>query len=111
MNRLIYHSAVKLNSRKSRAAADVVQVYIKYLESPWAVKNHSLCGFERVYLEPGEENELCIPISESAFTIVDDQGRRYMHSRRFRLYVGTSQPDERSVKLTGTRPVEVMVEF
>ena len=105
------HIRATVVNKGSRATADVVQVYIKDLESPWAVKNHSLCGFSRVYLEPGEEKVLSIQVPESAFTIVDDEGRRYRHSRRFRLYVGTSQPDGRSVALTGTRPVEVMVEF
>lgn len=30
---------------------EVVQVYIKDMDSPLAVRNHSLCGFQRVNLQ------------------------------------------------------------
>ena len=38
-------------------------------------------------------------------TVVDDKGERYVDSTRFTLYVGGSQPDARSVALTGAAPL------
>ena len=37
--------------------------------------------------------------------IVDEQGERYVEPGSFTLFVGGSQPDERSVLLLGKRPL------
>lgn len=42
-------------------------------------------------------------------TIVDEEGRRYVDSDQFSLYVGTSQPDQRSIELMKASPVEITV--
>ena len=39
--------------------------------------------------------------------IVDEEGKKYVDSTRFALYVGISQPDARSISLTGQEPVKV----
>ncbi|MBS6194541.1 MAG: glycoside hydrolase family 3 C-terminal domain-containing protein [Clostridiales bacterium] len=102
---------VKVKNEGDRETGDVVEVYVKDLDSACGVKNFSLCGFCRTELKAGEEKDLEIRVPESAFTIVDEQGKRYRDGNRFRLYVGTSQPDERSFELTGEGPVEVDIEF
>lgn len=98
---------VSIENESDRMVEEVVQVYLKDLESKLAVKNHSLCAFKRIQLQPYEKQNLSFTISEKAFTVVDEEGKRSIKSKHFRLYVGTSQPDERSVELTGIRPVEV----
>ena len=102
---------IQVKNEGIRATEDVVEVYIKNLESAYAVKNHSLCGFARVELEPGEEKKIEISIPESAFMVIDDSGEKRRDGNRFRLSVGTSQPDERSFELTGIHPVEVEIEI
>lgn len=95
---------------KGRIAADeVVQVYIKDLDSPLAVRNHSLCGFTRVSLAPGEKKVVGMRVANSAMSVVDEQGERHIDSTRFALYVGTCQPDARSVALTGKTPIELEI--
>ena len=42
-----------------------------------------------------------------ALRIVDEEGKKYVDSTRFALYVGISQPDARSISLTGQEPVKV----
>lgn len=88
---------------------EVVQVYIKDLKSPYAVTNHSLCGFKRISLSKGETKQVTIPVSENAFTCVDEKGNRKIESDSFTLYVGISQPDELSVSLCGVKPLEIPV--
>lgn len=102
---------IQVKNEGIRATEDVVEVYIKNLESAYAVKNHSLCGFARVELEPGEEKKIEIFIPESAFMVIDDSGEKRRDGNRFRLSAGTSQPDERSFELTGIHPVEVEIEI
>ncbi len=86
---------------------DVVQVYVKILGSPNAVPNTSLCGFKRISLLPGEEKEAELRISPEALKTVSEQGERVRDGSGFVFYVGTSQPDERSVSLTGKKPVKL----
>ena len=45
------------------------------LESKYAVRNHSLCGFRRVRVKAGESIETELTIDPRAFTIVDEEGK------------------------------------
>ncbi len=86
---------------------DVIQVYIKNMDSPYAVRNVSLCGFKRIHLETGEERTVEIDIDQRAFTVVNEEGERLVDGKRYRFYVATFQPDERSRKLMGIDPIEL----
>lgn len=86
---------------------EVVQVYIKDMDSDLAVKNYSLCGFKRVYLKAGETKTLELTIGNRAMTVVDEEGERSITGKNFTLYAGVSQPDARSAELTETKPVEI----
>ena len=88
---------------------DVIQVYIKDLESPLAARNHSLCAFKRVCLAAGETKTVQMKVKNAAMNVVDEQGERHIDSHQFKLYAGVSQPDHRSVALTGKKPVEVKI--
>lgn len=88
---------------------EVVQVYIKDRQSKYAVKNHSLCGFQRVMVKAKEKRVLNLEIDKRAMTIVDNEGRRYVDSDEFSIYVGTSQPDRRSIELMKKSPIEIPV--
>lgn len=84
---------------------DVIQVYIKDLDSENAVINYSLCAFKRIKIASGEECKLVLSVANRSMECIDDNGERSILSKRFNLYVGTSQPDQRSLELTGKRPV------
>lgn len=90
---------------------EVVQVYIKDLESKLAVPNYSLCGFLRLSVKAGEKRTVELEIPNQAMSVVDEEGERHIDSKRFLLFVGTSQPDSRSLVLTGKKPVEVLMEL
>ena len=80
---------------------EVVQVYIKDLDSEFATTNPSLCGFKRVHVAAGSETEVQISIDKRAFTSVDEEGNRKIFGKNFRIFAGTQQPDARSEALTG----------
>ena len=88
---------------------EVVEIYIKDNESKFAVRNHSLCAFKRVSLKAGESKVVELPVKNMALTVVDDHGERYVDSTKFTLYVGGSQPDARSVALTGAAPLSAEI--
>ena len=100
---------VTVKNEGSAATEDVVEIYIKDMESPLAVRNYSLCAFKRVFLEAGESKTITMTVSNAAMCVVDEAGERHIDSRHFKLFAGTSQPDSRSEKLTGAKPVELDV--
>jgi len=89
---------------------EVVQVYIKNEDSEYAVPNPALCGFKRVHVKAGEEKTFEIPIRRLAFTVVNEEGERILDGTKYNVYVGTSQPDSKSIALTGKQPIKIEVE-
>lgn len=100
--------SVTIANTGSYEIEEVIQCYIKDIESPFAVRNHSLCAFKRVALSGGESRGVTLEIQPAAFEVVNEQGERVIGSGRYCIYVGTSQPDSRSVELTGQTPLEFM---
>lgn len=90
---------------------EVVQCYLKVLESEYTVKNHSLVAFKRIRLKKDESKEVIMKISKKSFEVVNYDGVRIMDSNKFKLYVGISQPDKRSVGLLNMSPLEVDIEL
>lgn len=75
---------------------EVVQLYMKDT-SEFAVPNVSLCGFKRVHVKKGETITVEIPVPESAFEAVDNEGKRAVYGKKFTLYADVQQPAENSV--------------
>ena len=88
---------------------EVVQVYVKDLESPYEVTNYRLCGFQRVSLKAGESRTVRLPLDKNAFTLVNDAGERVPGSGKYRLWAGISQPDELSESLSGTPALSLQI--
>ena len=80
---------------------EVIQLYMKDLESNNAVRNYTLCGFKRVHVKRSEKIKIELKVPRSAFEVVDEKGDRKVQSNKFRLFAGISQPDELSQELTG----------
>jgi beta-glucosidase len=85
---------------------EIVQIYCKDLESVHAVRNYQLCAFKRISLQTGEKKKVSFTLGEKAFEVVDRDGNRRIDSNRFRIYAGGSQPDNKSIKLLGRKPLE-----
>ncbi|MGN0278650.1 MAG: glycoside hydrolase family 3 C-terminal domain-containing protein [Lachnospiraceae bacterium] len=90
---------------------EVVQVYVKDMESVYAVPNYSLCAFNRISLKAGEVRQITLKVDGSAFYAVNDNGEHVFDSRKYELYVGLGQPDARTEALTGKKSVKVDVAF
>ncbi|NSB12164.1 glycoside hydrolase family 3 C-terminal domain-containing protein [Clostridium beijerinckii] len=90
---------------------EVVQCYVKDIESKYAVLNHSLAGFKRVSLKKGESKTVIMKLDKKSFEVVNDDGERLLDSKKFKLFVGGSQPDKRSFELTSVAPLEANIEL
>lgn len=97
---------VTAENQGQQEAAEVIQLYLKD-DAPQAVPNHSLCGFQRICLAPGEKTTVAISVPERSFTAVNEAGERKKYGKTFRLFAGVCQPDALSEKLTGTKCLSV----
>lgn len=97
---------VEIENTGNYEVEEVIQVYVKDLESKFAVLNYQLAGFARVSLLPKESKKQMITLERFSFEAVDDEGNRFVDSTRFRIFAGVSQPDKRSCMLTGTNIIK-----
>ena len=88
---------------------EVVQVYVRDLESPFEVTNYRLCAFQRVSLKAGISERVSLPLDKNAFTLVNDEGKRVPGSGKYRLWAGISQPDALSESLSGTPALSLQI--
>ena len=93
--------SVQITNKGKYDTDEVLQCYIKDLDSPYAVPNHSLCAFRRVSLAAGETKTVTLKVSARSLQVVDDEGNRVPGSGNYTLYVGTGQPDRRTSELYG----------
>lgn len=90
---------------------DVIQIYIKNLDSRFAVRNPALCAFKRVHIKAGETLKQKLTIDKKSFTVVNDEGERFYDGSNYILYAGMNQPDARSAELTGIKPIELKLQI
>lgn len=83
----------------------VMQVYVR-CDSSDAPTFPRLCGFTRVSVRAGETVTAAIPLDQLTDTVVNKEGER-IPVQHMKFYVGMSQPDEKSVRLSGVLPVEI----
>ena len=98
-------------ANRGPATGEVLQVYVKDTDSPWAAPHPALAAFARVELDQGQEKEVELLVPRRAFTTVDDKGVRAVRGKHFQVYVGFSQPDSCSAALLGKAPLELAVEL
>lgn len=87
-------------------AEHVTQVYVR-AHSADAPPNPRLCGFSRDTFQSGETRDIRITLDKDWAHVVNDAGEKVPFYGKFTLYAGGSQPDARSVALTGQRPVSM----
>lgn len=102
---------VEVENDSSVSTDDVLQVYVKDRDCPFATVNPSLCGFLRVHFNPNEHRIVTIEVDKNAFTSVDTEGNRAIYGKTFDLYAGFSQPDVRSQKLTGKSCKKIQIKL
>jgi beta-glucosidase len=96
---------VEVRNAGSLASDEVVQLYVRDLESSVAVPHHELRGFQRVHLQAGASARLEFELDARALSLLDARGARRLEPGTFHIFAGGSQPDSRSFELTGQRPL------
>ncbi len=97
--------SVKVRNTGSVAAEETVQLYLKDVEASVEVPRWQLSGIRKVFLEPGCEKEVSFTLTPRQMALITNDGKAVLEPGIFEVYIGGSQPDARSMKLTGT-PVQ-----
>lgn len=90
---------------------ETVQVYVKAPRVEGRIPNAQLKAFAKVSLKAGEVACVKLMLNRKAFTLVNSEGERFVPKGTFIIYVGGSQPDERSVELMGKAPQKIEIEM
>ncbi len=102
---------INISNTGERDTDEVLQVYVRDLESPYEVLNYRLCGFKRVSLKAGTGQTAEIFLDKNAFTVVNEEGKRIPGSGKYQLWCGISQPDPLSAGLTGVECLQIKSEI
>ena len=85
---------VTVTNTGQRTGADVVQVYVRDVESTVYRPDKELAGFAKVHLTPGESSEVTIALDDRAFSYFDVDERRWrVEGGEFDLVVARSSVD------------------
>ncbi|HOV26911.1 MAG TPA: glycoside hydrolase family 3 C-terminal domain-containing protein [Pseudobacteroides sp.] len=82
---------------------EVVELYLKDVEASCLVPRWKLAGFKRIHLKQQEEMNVEFEIKPEQMALVDNEGKIILEPGLFEVFVGGSQPDERSESLTATK--------
>ncbi len=94
---------VKVKNIGGYESKEVVQVYLKDVETCTVAPKWQLRGVQKVILKPGEQKQISFTLTSEDMMVVTDDGELVLEPGVFEVYVGGSQPDARSIKLTGTQ--------
>ena len=94
---------VTVSNTGDRNVEEVVQVYIKALDSTDATPNERLCGFARVSVKTGGQAMVQVPVDRDALTVINDEGEKVSGGSRYAVSVGLGQSDARTEELTGKK--------
>lgn len=97
---------VKVKNIGQCDAAETVQLYLKDVEASVTVPRWQLRGIKKLFLKAGEEIEVQFTLTPRQMALIDYNGKCILEPGKFTVFVGGSQPDERSRQLTGTEVLQ-----
>lgn len=81
---------------------ETVQLYLKDVEASVEVPRWQLRGIRKVNLKPGEEAEVKFELTARQMALINNDGKCILEPGDFEVFIGGSQPDVRSLKITNT---------
>ncbi|POZ93108.1 glycoside hydrolase family 3 C-terminal domain-containing protein [Petrotoga halophila] len=100
---------VKVKNTGNIRGKEIIQLYVKDIESKVNRPEKELKGFEKIQLEPGEEKTVIFTLDKRAFAYYNTEIKDwYVESGEFELLVGKSSKDiilKEKVKVNSTKTV------
>lgn len=86
--------AVTVKNTGDISGGEVVQLYVKDVESTVPVPKLHLEGFKRINLKPGQSRKITFNLTPEQLAAFDDDGNQFVEAGEFVISVGGSQPDD-----------------
>lgn len=100
--------SVRVTNTGSREGMEVVQLYVRDLESSVIRPDKELKGFDKVTLAPGESKTVSFTLDKRSFAYYDAENREWtVETGEFELLIGHSSRD---IRLTETVTVQSTIE-
>lgn len=77
-----------------RAGDEVAQLYLRHLNASIPAPRHSLQGFQRLALQPGETRRVTFTLESRQFSLVSAAGERVLEPGEVQIFVGGGQPSD-----------------
>lgn len=99
--------SVEITNHSMFECDEVAQVYVRITDSELAAPGGSLADFKRIHLKAGESAAAAFILSAKVFMVVNEEGEFVFDGSAAVVTCGGSQPDGRSVELTGKTPLKL----
>ncbi len=94
--------SVKVKNIGSYESKEVVQLYLKDVETSVVAPKWQLRGVKKINLLPNEQIEVSFNLLPEDMMLINNEGESVLEAGSFEIYVGGSQPDTRSTALTNS---------
>jgi len=94
-----FEVSVSITNEGKAGGEEVVQFYLTDLEASVPVPKHSLIGFQRISLEPGQTRKIDFTVTPGMMMLVDDSGESKLEPGEFLLTAGGCSPGKRGIEL------------
>jgi beta-glucosidase len=81
-----------ITNKGTRAGEEVVQLYLTHLNHDFPLPIRSLKGFKRLFLEPGQEENIIFTLSGKQIALIDPDGQENVLPGEVMISVGGKQP-------------------
>mgnify|MGYP000342020614 CR=1 FL=1 len=102
--------SVKVKNTGKYKSDEVIQMYLKSCDGI-DVPKWQLLGFRRINLEIGEQKEVKFEIEPRQMAYINNEGKCILNPGKFEIFIGGSQPDNRSQKLTNSEVLKTSFEL
>lgn len=99
--------STKVTNEGTKDGTETVQVYVKAIPEDdriTHIPNPQLKAVQKLFLKAGETKEVKITLNKEAFGLYDENGKKRILKGSYEIFIGGSQPDSRSQKLTSQKP-------
>ena len=94
-------AAVDVKNTGSIQSDEIVELYLQDVEASVRVPRWQLSGIKRVTLDPGDVSTVKFKITAREMALINMDGECFLEPGEFKVFAGGSQPDKRSLQLTG----------
>lgn len=102
-----YKVSAMLSNDGKMDGAETLQVYVKVCRED--APNWQLKALKKISLKAGEKKTVSLILKEEDLGLYNEQGTKMLYAGDYEIYVGTSQPDARSIALTGKAPEKITI--